>query len=256
MQSFLRILDNNQRWVARMREADPKFFERLAAGQEPEFLFIGCADSRVPANTVTGTNPGEMFVHRNIANQVYPGDLNLISVIQYAVDVLDVKHVIVCGHYGCGGVKAAMGTVQYGVVDYWLAQIRDLNVTYADRLAELPSDGARLRRMTEMSVVQQVINLARLPVILSAWQRGQRPILSGLVYDVADGRLRPLVAGVDTPAKARGLTDILAVCEAANPGDPITGAPLEAPPEAVTAALEIEAEHQARSEAGDHDEPR
>jgi carbonic anhydrase len=241
MQNFRRILENNHRWVAQMRAADPTFFERLAIRQEPDFLFIGCADSRVPANEVTGTKPGEMFVHRNIANQVYPADLNLLSVLQYAVEVLDVKHIIVCGHYGCGGVKAGMGTVQYGIVDYWLSQIRELNAVYNERLEALPSPAKRLQRLTEMSVVQQVANLARIPVVTNAWSRGKRPILHGVIYDIADGHLRPLVAEVDNAEKARSLvTDLLSVVQAAVPDNSTGGPAIQPPPEPVATALEIE----------------
>lgn len=205
MEPFARILENNRRWVERMKAQDPAYFTKLASKQEPHFLFIGCSDSRVPATEVTGTAPGETFVHRNIANLVVPTDLNMLSVVQYAIDVLDVAHVIVCGHYGCGGIKAAMQGGSYGLVDHWLANIRNVMRWHADELADIGDDDARHRRIVELNVRHQVANLAGSPVVRSAWARGRRPVLHGLVYDLPEGLLRELFEPVEQPADAEAL---------------------------------------------------
>jgi carbonic anhydrase len=192
------LLDNNRAFVAQITKEDPTFFRRRAGRQEPHYLFIGCADSRVPIETLTGVAPGEMFVHRNIANQVLSADLNLLSVLQYAVEVLDVPHVIVCGHYQCGGVTAAMGEHSYGLVDHWLAGIRNQVRKHRRDLDALADDTSRVNRVVELNVLQQVCNLARTPIFTTAWSRGRRPLLHGLVYDIHDGLLRPLATGIDT----------------------------------------------------------
>lgn len=197
MKHLDRILQGNADWVARMRAQNPQFFSELAKGQTPNFLFIGCSDSRVPANEITGTGPGEMFVHRNIANQVFPSDLNLLSVLHYAVDVLDVPGIIVCGHYGCGGVKAASGKATGGPVDHWLGQIRELEFLYRKHLAELEPDAFH-RAMVQLNVLRAVRNLASTPIVQAAWTRGKRPLLHGLVYDLHDGVLDPLIVGMDS----------------------------------------------------------
>ena len=211
------LFDNNKSWVAHVREADPSFFDRLADRQEPNFLFIGCSDSRVPESIITGTNPGEMFVHRNIANQVYATDLNLLSVLQYAVEVLDVPHVIVCGHSNCGGVKAAMGDANNGLVDNWLARVREIH--HAHRHDPVEPDEA-VFRLVCLNVVQQVANLSTIPLIRSAWEKGRRPTLHGLVYDIHNGLLQPLVTAIDGVDKAAILTDQSRVIEAAKAGNP------------------------------------
>jgi len=205
MEHFRRILANNRQWAARMKADDPTYFARRSAHQEPHFLFIGCSDSRVPTELLTGVAPGELFSHRNIANQVFPTDLNLLSVMQYAVDVLDVEHVVVCGHYNCGGVKAALGTASYGVVDHWLSNIRNVVRWNQDELDAIPDEDARLRRLVELNAIEQVYQLSRSPIIQRSWQRGRRPMLHGLVYDLHDGLLRTLVSGIDGPEKAREL---------------------------------------------------
>ncbi len=205
MDEFQRIIDANRRWVAEMIEQDPDYFSRLAKGQQPNYLFIGCSDSRVPANAVTGTGSGELFVHRNIANQVFPADLNVLSVLQYAVEVLDVKHVIVCGHYGCGGVRAAMGEAKNGLVDYWLGGIRNLLRAHEEELAALPDEHARMHRVVELNVIAQVFNLTQTPVISDAWGRGRRPLLHGLVYALDDGILHELVVGLSSHEDTRRL---------------------------------------------------
>lgn len=200
MNHFHRILENNRRWVEARRAEDPDFFKKMAEGQQqPHFLFIGCSDSRVPANHITGTGPGETFVQRNIANQVFINDLNLLSVLQYAVEVLQVEHVIVCGHHGCGGVQAAMGQSRFGLVDNWLGQIREIYENNRAFLDEIPQP-MRTDRLVDLSVLRQVENLSHIPLVRDAWKRGKRPILHGLTYELDEGLLHPLVTeicGVD-----------------------------------------------------------
>ncbi len=205
MENYVRLFANNRAWATGMREADPTYFERRAAGQEPHFFFIGCCDSRVPAEMLTGSKPGEVFTHRNIANQAHPTDLNLLSSLEYAVEFLDVKHVLVCGHYGCGGVHAATLPQRHGVVDHWLHVVRDVYRWNADELAALPDDEARIHRLVELNVIEQVFQLSRTPIVQRAWAKGRRPILHGLVYDIHDGMLKELVTGLDGEDKARHL---------------------------------------------------
>lgn len=207
MKNIRRLFENNKKLVAEITAGDPEFFSRRAGSQEPHFLFIGCADSRVPIETLTGVLPGEMFVHRNIANQVQPGDLNLLSVLQYAVDVLDVAHVIVCGHYNCGGVAAATTDHSYGLVDHWLAGIRDTAHRHRSELQGIADAPPRLRRLVELNVLRQVYNLSRCPIIQNAWKRGPRPMLHGLVYDLQDGLLKEIVLQVDSADKARAILE-------------------------------------------------
>jgi len=210
MKNYQRLFDNNRKWVSERMTADPGFFQRSAGEQAPHFLFIGCSDSRVPANEITGTEPGEMFVHRNIANQVFPNDINMLSVLQYAVEVLDVKHVIVCGHYECGGVKAAaQREVHYGLVDYWLSEIRTIQRLHGRELEAMSDPGARMNRLGELSVIHQVYNLTLTPVVRQAWERGQRPVLHGLIYSLQNGLLNELVSGIDTPEQADRLVPML-----------------------------------------------
>ena len=197
MENIRRLFAQNRDLVADITKNDPEFFKKRAGKQEPHFLFIGCADSRVPIETLTGVAPGEMFVHRNIANQVRSVDLNLLSVLQYGVEVLDVKHVIVCGHYECGGVKAAMGDQNYGLVDHWLAGIRDTCNRHEQELQRIGDDDRRFRRVVDLNVLRQVYNLARTSIVQNAWKRGRRPMLHGMVYDIHDGFLKELVLQVD-----------------------------------------------------------
>jgi carbonic anhydrase len=207
MENLRRLFDNNRALVEQITRDDPDFFKSRAGKQEPHFLTIGCADSRVPVETLTGALPGEMFVHRNIANQVVMADLNLLSVLQYAVEVLDVEHVIVCGHYQCGGVKAAMGDASYGLVDHWLAGIRDQVRRHQNEIEAYPTEAARFNRVVELNVLRQVYNLARTPIVQSAWKRGRRPLLHGMVYDLHDGLLKKLVMEVDGPDKVKALLE-------------------------------------------------
>jgi carbonic anhydrase len=190
--SINQILENNQKWVADKNAQDPEFFSRLAKGQKPRYLFIGCSDSRVPASGITGTGPGEMFVHRNIANMVVHADMNLLSVLQYAVEVLGVQDILVVGHYGCGGVAAAAGTKQYGLIDNWLTNIRDVIRLHETELLRIPEEEVRLRRLVELNVMEQVHNLAKTSIIQNAMRSDNPPRLHGLVYDIADGRLKDL----------------------------------------------------------------
>ncbi len=193
MKPFEKLLLENKAWAKEMLDTDPKYFSYLAALQTPEFLWIGCSDSRVPANDITGTQPGEIFVHRNIANLVVNTDLNMLSVLQYAVEVLKVKHVIVCGHYGCGGVKAAMTQHHYGIINHWLKNIKDVYRFHRDEVDALRTDEERTNRLVELNVKEQVFNLAKTSIIQSAWKYDQRPHLHGWVYGLQDGILRPVI---------------------------------------------------------------
>lgn len=182
---------NNQVWAEAKCQHDSAFFERLALQQHPDYLWIGCSDSRVPANDIVGLEPGELFVHRNIANAVQDNDFNCLSVLQYAVEVLKVKHVIVCGHYGCGGVQAAMGNEEHGLVDNWLRQIKDLYVINKPELDLLP-ETERVNRLCELNVINQVSNLSKTKVAQHAWQRGQKLAIHGWIYGLKDGLVKDL----------------------------------------------------------------
>ena len=195
------LFEQNRQWAAQMRQQDPQYFERLAEGQQPRYLFIGCSDSRVPASGITGTSPGEMFVHRNIANLVVPTDLNLLSVLQYAVEVLGVQDVIVCGHYGCGGVAAAASSKQYGLIDAWLTQIRDVLRLHEAEVLGIGDEEQRLRRLVELNVIEQVRNLGKTAIIQNARKGANPPRLHGLVYDIREGLLKDLHVETDPLAE-------------------------------------------------------
>jgi carbonic anhydrase len=182
----------NVEWAAECVRRDPDYFNRLANLQSPKFLWIGCSDSRVPANTIMGLEPGEVFVHRNVGNLVNPGDLNCLSVLQFAVDVLKVSHVIVCGHHGCGGVRAALDDERHGLIDYWLHQIRDLAELHEATLAEIPDGDERLNKLCELNVAAQVRQVADTPIVRDAWTRGQQLEIHGWVYGLKNGLLRDL----------------------------------------------------------------
>ena len=190
--SYIKLLENNRVWVEATLKEDPTFFERLAKGQSPEYLWIGCSDSRVPANQITGTLPGEIFVHRNIANMVVHSDMNMLSVLSYAVEVLKVKHIIVCGHYGCGGVIAAMGNKQYGLIDNWLRHIKDVYRLYHAELDLIVDPVVRARRFVEVNVQEQVYDLVKTSIVQNAWKNNQPIHVHGWVYDIQDGKIKDL----------------------------------------------------------------
>jgi carbonic anhydrase len=192
MRSYERLLLENKAWATEKVGMDPNFFNRLEKVQSPEYLWIGCSDSRVPANEITNTQPGEMFVHRNIANVVDHTDLNMLSVLQYAVEVLKVKHVIVCGHYGCGGVKAAMGNKSYGLIDNWLRNIKDIYWNHRDGLDSIKKEDDRADRLVEYNVIASARNLVKTSIIQHAWKERQMPVIHGWVYRLSDGILHDL----------------------------------------------------------------
>ena len=186
------LLKSNRRWAERMTTEDPQFFEKLVGQQSPDFLWIGCADSRVPANEIVGLLPGELFVHRNVANVVVHTDLNCLSVLQYAVDALQVEHVIVCGHYGCGGVQAAWQNTRLGLIDNWLRHVQDVMKKHRTRLDKLPTEEQRLRALCELNVIEQVLNVGQTTIAQNAWDAGKRLQVHGWIYDLHDGLLRDL----------------------------------------------------------------
>ena len=188
-ESYQKIFEGNRQWVDETNRRDPGFFEKLAKGQKPPILWIGCSDSRVPANEITGTLPGEVFVHRNIANMVVHTDMSMLSVLDYAVNVLEVKHVIVCGHYGCGGVLAAMGNNQVGLIDNWLRHIKDVYRIHQEELDAIHDAEQRGRRLVELNVIEQVYDLCKTSIIQNAWTKANRPHVHGLVYDLNNGLL-------------------------------------------------------------------
>ncbi|MHB0936861.1 MAG: carbonate dehydratase [Armatimonadota bacterium] len=191
MRSLPQLFQNNRAWAEQMTQNDPQFFRKLARQQTPEYLWIGCSDSRVPANEIVGLLPGELFVHRNVANLVLHTDLNCLSVLQYAVDVLQVKHVIVCGHYGCGGVRAAMEDASVGLVDNWLRPIREVWHRCQEEMLLL-NDGERADRLCELNVMAQVANVGHTTIVQNAWRRGQSLMIHGWIYGIEDGLLKDL----------------------------------------------------------------
>lgn len=197
MKDLKRLLDQNKAWAESITASDPEFFPTLAKQQSPTFLWIGCADSRVPATQLVGMMPGEMFVHRNVANVVVHTDFNCLSVMQYAVDVLKVDHIIVCGHHGCGGVKAAMDNSQLGLIDNWLRHVQDVRHTHEELLAKIDDEEQRLDRLCELNVIEQVLNVGRTTIVQNAWQRGQELVVHGWIYDLEDGLLRDLGVSID-----------------------------------------------------------
>ena len=205
---FLRhLFDNNSAWAAEITRQDPDFFKALSSQQAPGYLWIGCSDSRVPANEIVGLLPGELFVHRNVANVVVHGDLNCLSVIQYAVDVLRVRHIIVCGHYGCGGVLSALRDDKLGLVDNWLRHVQDVRWKHQDQLEELGSEAEQHDRLCELNVIEQAVNVAQTTVVRDAWSRNQAVAVHGWVYGLRDGLLRDLgmviTSAQELPVKAK-----------------------------------------------------
>jgi carbonic anhydrase len=192
------LLDRNKAWAESMRAQDPQFFRRLSQQQAPKYLWIGCSDSRVPANQITGLQPGEVFVHRNVANVVVHTDLNALSTIQFAVDVLKVEHILVVGHYGCGGVHAALTGARVGLADNWLRHVGDVANKHAALIAELDLEALRHGRLCELNVLEQVVNVCQTTIVEDAWARGQRLSVHGWVYSLLDGRVRELGMGVDS----------------------------------------------------------
>jgi carbonic anhydrase len=201
MKPYEVLLSENKNWAAKKLAEDPSFFERLLHVQTPEFLWVGCSDSRVPPDQITQTEPGEIFIHRNVANLVVNTDVNLMSVLDYAVNHLKIKHVIVCGHYGCGGVKAAMSNEDFNqVLNMWLRNIKDIYRIHRKELDAIPDENSRVNKMVELNVREQVFNLAKTAIIQKAWANEQRPDLHGWVYDLHDGIIKPVVemkAGTD-----------------------------------------------------------
>ncbi len=192
MRFLPQIFERNRAWAERQRAQDPEFFERLCAIQHPSYLWIGCADSRVPANEIVGMAPGELFVHRNVANVVCREDQNALSVLQYSIDTLHISHIIVCGHYRCGGVQAALGPPLTQPLEGWIAHIRRVREEHAAELAAIPDDEARWHRLCELNVIAQVRILAETPTVVNAWKRGQTLDIHGWIYDLHDGLLRDL----------------------------------------------------------------
>ena len=189
---YKKLLQNNREWVDECLQNDPEFFKKLANGQQPPLLWIGCSDSRVPANEIIGAAPGEVFVHRNIANMVVHTDMSMLSVLDYSVNVLKVQHIIVCGHYGCGGVKAAMGNDHIGLIDNWVRHIKDVYRLHQSELDDIKEDSGRFNRFVEINVMEQVLDLAKTSIVQTAWRREQPLQIHGWVYDVADGLVKDL----------------------------------------------------------------
>jgi carbonic anhydrase len=205
MSDLRELLANNRAWSEAIKAEDPDFFETLARQQTPRYLWIGCSDSRVPATQLVGLVPGDMFVHRNVANVVVHTDFNCLSVLQFAVDVLKVEHVIVCGHYGCGGVQAAMKNLRLGLIDNWLRHVQDVMHNHAAALSDIEGEARRLDRLCELNVIEQVLNVCRTTIVQEAWERGQELSVHGLIYGLGDGLLRDLrirVSGAGELAEA------------------------------------------------------
>jgi carbonic anhydrase len=204
MKPYEKLLLENKAWAQEKLEDDPEYFSRLVDIQTPDFLWIGCSDSRVPADSLTGTQPGEIFVHRNIANMVVHTDLNMLSVLQYAVEVLKVKHIIVCGHCGCGGVKAALSNNSLGIINKWLRNIKDVYRLHQDEFKDIHNEDARVNKLIEINIQEQIMNLAKTSIVQKAWKNDNRPDLHGWVYDLHDGIIKTIV---EIPAKTK-LDDI------------------------------------------------
>ncbi len=192
LNSYEKLLQENKNWAIEQVKKDPSFFSRLSHIQTPEFLWIGCSDSRVPADKITGTQPGEIFVHRNIANMVVHTDINLLSVLEYAVEVLKIKHIIVCGHYGCGGVRAAMSKESFGIINKWLRNIKDVYRMHEAEINNEKTEEGKANKLVELNVREQILNLAKTSIVQKAWKNEQRPHLHGWVYGLNDGIIKPV----------------------------------------------------------------
>ena len=197
MKNLSQLFANNRAWAARIQRQDPDFFLKLSRQQSPEYLWIGCSDSRVPANEIVDLLPGELFVHRNVANVVVHTDLNCLSVLQFAIDVLKIKHVIVCGHYGCGGIRAALEKDQHGLIDNWLRHVQDVARAHEAKLDAMPDFNARVDKLCELNVIDQVQNVSRTTIVQDAWRRGHDVQLHGWIYGLKDGLITDLGMAVD-----------------------------------------------------------
>ncbi|HWH40842.1 MAG TPA: carbonate dehydratase [Usitatibacter sp.] len=202
MGSLQHLFDQNREWAARLTRQDPTFFPRLSRLQRPEYLWIGCADSRVPANEIVGLLPGEMFVHRNVANIVVHTDLNCLSVMQFAVDVLKVSHIMVVGHYGCGGVAAALERRRLGLIDNWLRHVQDVHARHREMIASIAGEAAQAARLCELNVIEQVANVCQTSIVLDAWERGQELTVHGWIYGLHDGHIRDLQSSASSAEEA------------------------------------------------------
>ena len=209
METLSKLFEYNKAWAARIQQQDPEFFSKLSQQQSPEYLWIGCSDSRVPANQIVGLLPGEIFVHRNVANLVVHTDLNCLSVMQFAVDILKVRHIIVCGHYGCGGVQATLRGDRLGLSDNWLRHVQDVREKHGKRLAKLGHDAEAVNRLCELNVIEQVVNVCQTTIARDAWQRGQELVVHGWIYGIQNGLLKDLKVTID------GLNETLPVYESA-----------------------------------------
>src|SRR5262245_6321577 len=203
MQRLDYLFENNRAWAVRMQRQDPEFFLKLSRQQRPEYMWIGCSDSRVPANEIVGLLPGELFVHRNVANVVVHTDLNCLSVMQFAIDWLKVRHIIVCGHYGCSGVRAALGDERLGLVDNWLRHVKDIRQKHENELLPLTDDAERCDRLCELNVINQVANVCETAIVREAWERGQGLAVHGWIYGLQDGLLRDLQTTITDPTEIR-----------------------------------------------------
>jgi len=199
MKVLKHLFENNRRWASNQKQLDPEFFHRLSQQQSPEYLWIGCSDSRVPANEIVGLLPGELFVHRNVANLVVKNDLNCLSVIQFAIDALKVKHIIVCGHYGCGGVKAVLDDLKIGLVDNWLANLHPVKNKFLTHLLEIKDERTRFNKLCEVNVIEQVFNVCKTDTVQNAWKRNQSLSVHGWIYDIKDGLLQDLDVCITNP---------------------------------------------------------
>jgi carbonic anhydrase len=198
MHTLNTLLENNRLWAEKINAQDPGFFAKLSRQQSPNYLWIGCSDSRVPANEIVDLLPGELFVHRNVANVVVHTDLNCLSVMQYAVEVLQVEHIIVCGHYGCGGVQAALRNSKHGLIDNWLRHVQDVMNKHEALLSDIQDEGQRLQKLCELNVVEQVLNVSQTTIVQGAWERGQSLAVHGWIYSISDGLLRELGISVES----------------------------------------------------------
>ena len=209
MRALKQLFENNRVWAESIRRADPEFFQKLSRQQSPSYLWIGCSDSRVPANQIAGLLPGEMFVHRNIANVVSHSDLNCLSVLQFAVEVLKIKHIIVCGHYGCAGIRAVQRGERLGLADHWLCHVENVRQKHAARFSSTDNESHKMNKLCELNVIEQVVNVCHTTISQGAWQRGQELTVQGWIYGVEDGLLRDLNVTIG------GLGEITPVSDAA-----------------------------------------